>query len=107
MLRLLGDNGKLNDNMLMHLLSPYPQHRSALTDATKLAASGFSARKEIVIFGYEDEGWPLELAVEAFEVLARNAVTLGPRLEAIFGDLIHPVHRSGGVFAWEIHKEFS
>ena len=25
MLRLLGDNGKLNDNMLMHILSPYPQ----------------------------------------------------------------------------------
>jgi hypothetical protein len=32
MLRLLGDNGKLNDNMLMHVLSPYQAHRSALTD---------------------------------------------------------------------------
>ena len=30
LLRLLGDNGKLNDNMLMHVLSPYPAHRSAL-----------------------------------------------------------------------------
>jgi hypothetical protein len=32
MLRFLGDNGKLNDNILMHILSPYPEHRSALTD---------------------------------------------------------------------------
>jgi len=27
----MGDNGKPNDNMLMHILSPYPAHRSALT----------------------------------------------------------------------------
>ncbi len=36
LLRVLGDNGKPNDNMLMHILSPYPQHRSALTDCEKL-----------------------------------------------------------------------
>jgi hypothetical protein len=41
MLRLMGDNGKPNDNMLMHILSPYPSHRSALTDCQKLATSGF------------------------------------------------------------------
>ena len=29
MLRLMGDNGKPNDNMLMHILSPYERHRSA------------------------------------------------------------------------------
>lgn len=33
----LGDNGKPNDNMIMHILSPYPDHRSALTDCSKLA----------------------------------------------------------------------
>ena len=37
MLRLMGDNGKSNDNMLMHILSPYPNDRSALTDCVKLA----------------------------------------------------------------------
>jgi hypothetical protein len=37
LLRLKGDNGKPNDNMLMHILSPYPQHRSALTDCVKLS----------------------------------------------------------------------
>jgi hypothetical protein len=44
MLRLMGDNGKPNDNMLMHILSPYPSHRSALTDCQKLAASVFRNR---------------------------------------------------------------
>jgi hypothetical protein len=40
--RILGDNGKLNDNMLMHILSPYPQHRSAVTDCNKLRAGTIS-----------------------------------------------------------------
>jgi hypothetical protein len=29
MLRMMGDNGKPNDNMLMHILSPYPQQEWA------------------------------------------------------------------------------
>lgn len=40
MLRLMGDNGKPNDNMLMHILSPYAGDRSALTDCVKLLESG-------------------------------------------------------------------
>src|SRR5262245_33017222 len=35
LLRFMGDNGKPNDNMLMHILSPYPAHRSAVTDCKK------------------------------------------------------------------------
>ena len=38
MLRLLGDNGKPNDNILMHILSPYAAHRSALTDCAKFGS---------------------------------------------------------------------
>ena len=41
MMRLFGDNGKPNDNIVMHILSPYPQQRSALTDIDKLRDSGF------------------------------------------------------------------
>jgi hypothetical protein len=48
LLRLMGDNGKPNDNMLMHILSPYSQHRSALTDCSKLAKSQFPGVKLIV-----------------------------------------------------------
>ena len=44
-LRLKGDNGKPNDNMLMHILSPYPQHRSALTTASSSVAPVSAAKR--------------------------------------------------------------
>jgi len=77
LLRLKGDNGKPNDNMLMHILSPYPQHRSALTDCAKLTASGFEGEKAIVIFGYTYPDLPVEPAINAFEKLASGKI--GPR----------------------------
>lgn len=95
LLRLMGDNGRPNDNMLMHILSPYPAHRSALTDCAKLAASGFEARKGIVIYGFEHEDWPLAPAIDAFETLARAKWALGPRCAAPLKGLVHPVHASG------------
>lgn len=102
MLRLMGDNGKPNDNILMHILSPYPSHRSALTDCAKLAESGFEGRKGIVIFGYDYDGWPMDPAVDAFEALARRRVALGTAVSAAFDGLVHPVHQAGRVFGWEI-----
>ena len=105
MLRLMGDNGKPNDNILMHILSPYPEHRSALTDCTKLLRAGFSGRLAIMIYGYEYPGWPMELAIGSFEILASQYVTLGSRIHTEYGGLIHPVHKSGGVFAWELFSK--
>jgi hypothetical protein len=102
LLRLLGDNGNANDNMLMHILSPYPQHRSALTDCDKLASSGFTARKGIVILGYETATFPLRDALSAFEILARHRVSLGDRVEAHFSGLVHPIHTKGSVVGWEV-----
>jgi len=102
MLRILGDNGKANDNIQMHILSPYPAHRSALTDCEKLADSRLGRQKAILIYGYDADVWPLEPAIAAFEILARARVALGERLSAEFGGLIHPVHSSGRVFAWEL-----
>lgn len=61
LLRFLGDNGKVNDNILMHILSPYEAHHSAVTDCVKLATSGFLQRKAIIIIGFEAERWPLVL----------------------------------------------
>jgi hypothetical protein len=104
MVRLLGDNGKLNDNILMHVFSPYPEHRSALTDCDKLLASGLGLRKAILIYGYDSADWPLELAIDAFEQLASHRANLGRRHSAAFRELIHPIHRSGAVFAWEISQ---
>ena len=90
LLRLKGDNGNPNDNMLMHILSPYPQHRSALTDTVKLATSQFLEPKAIVIIAYDYPDLPFEPAIGAFEILAKNAVDLGPRQEAEFKGLCHP-----------------
>jgi hypothetical protein len=102
MMRLLGDNGKPNDNMLMHIISPYPQHRSALTDCAKLTEAGFEGRLGVIIFGYDYPGWPLEPVIEAFETLAATRVHLTRRPAADFDSLVHPVHRRGRVFAWEV-----
>ena len=101
LLRLKGDNGKPNDNMLMHVLSPYPQHRSALTDCVKLSNSGISDGKAVVIIGYTYDDMPLEPAIHAFEILASDKI--GGRAEAAFSGLCHRVHCSGKVIAWPIH----
>jgi hypothetical protein len=102
MLRLMGDNGKPNDNMLMHILSPYPRDRSALTDTAKLVGSGLTARKAIVIYGFDYPGLPMDPAIEAFEALARRWVRLGDRAVSGYADLVHPVHSAGRVFGWEV-----
>jgi hypothetical protein len=102
MLRILGDNGKANDNILMHILSPYPAHRSALTDCEKLVRSSLGQSKAILIYGYDAADWPLEPAIRAFEALASSRVHLGARCVAKFRELIHPVHSSGAVFAWQV-----
>jgi hypothetical protein len=60
MLRVMGDNGKSNDNILMHILSPYPANRSAVTDCEKLLQSGLPGHKAIMIFAYEYRDYPAE-----------------------------------------------
>jgi hypothetical protein len=102
MLRLMGDNGKLNDNMVMHILSPYPAHRSALTDCTKLLASQLGRQRAVLIYGYDYPGWPMDPVIEAFQVLACQEVKLTDPAVASFDGLIHPVHHNGRVFGWQV-----
>jgi hypothetical protein len=103
LLRLLGDNGKLNDNMVMHILSPYPEHRSALTDCGKLLRGDPGGKKGVLIFGYDSDRWPMDPAIEAFEALARTfGFQLSERVTSPFDGLTHPVHQRGRVFAWEV-----
>jgi len=104
LLRMMGDNGKPNANMLMHILSPYPRDRSAYTDCMKLSRSEFSGMKVVLIYGFEFEDYPLGLAIESFELLARSKVALGEKHVADFSQLIHPVHRSGRVYGWEVGR---
>jgi hypothetical protein len=98
----MGDNGKPNDNMLMHILSPYVDHRSALTDCEKLANSRLLGRKAIVIFAYEYARYPAEPVARAFELLSSDRVALHRRASAPFAGLIHPIHQQGCVYAWEV-----
>lgn len=102
MLRIMGDNGKLNDNMLMHILSPYPAHRSALTDCTKLLGSELGIHKAILIYGYDYPDWPMDPAIDAFQALADRRVNLASHAVASFDGLIHPVHQRGRVFGWQV-----
>jgi hypothetical protein len=105
MLRLLGDNEKPNDNMMGQILSPYPGHGSALTDCTKLLASQLGTHKAILIYGFDHPLWPMDPAIEAFEVLASRKVKLASRAVATFDRLIHPVHQRGRVFGWEVQPQ--
>jgi hypothetical protein len=102
MLRLMGDNGHLNDNMVMHILSQHPQHRSALTECTKLVASHLGIHKAIVIYGYDYPSWPMDPTIEAFETLASQRVKIVSKAVASFDGLIHPVHQRGRVFGWQV-----
>jgi hypothetical protein len=119
LLRFLGDNGKPNDNMLTHILSPYSQHKSALNDCVRLANSSFQAKKAILIYGFEHDKWPLEPAIEAFEHLANERLAneylankipveyqLGTRYVSCFTGLIHPIHKQGKVFGWELIQKY-
>jgi hypothetical protein len=102
LLRFLGDNGLPNDNMLTHILSPYPRDCSALTDCTKLVNAALAKRTAVLIFGYEHPGWDLQPAVEAFETLAAKRVRFSERIVERTGTLVHPVHSSATVFGWEV-----
>ena len=99
MMRLFGDNGKTNDNITMHILSPYPQQRSALTDILKLQESGFDGDKAIMIYGYDYDDYPMSLMMESFETLG-NKWLKTPALSNKFSNLIHPVHTRGEVYGW-------
>jgi hypothetical protein len=107
MLRMMGDNGKKNDQMVTKILSPYPQDHSALTDTEKLVNGRLGERKAILIYGfdYPSLGMPMDPVIEAFELLARQRVELGPRRTASYDQLVHPVHSQGRVFAWEIRTK--
>lgn len=100
--RLSGDNGKPDDTAVKDILSPYDVDRSAVWDCTKLATAGFPGRAAVLIYGFEDSRRPLDVIIDAFEVLASTRVRLGPRCVAGAPNLIHPVFRAARVFAWEV-----
>ena len=71
---------------------------------TKLRSSGFVCHLAILIYGFDSEDWPIEPAIQAFETLALVQASLPDRVVVPFDDLVHPVHKSGRVYAWEIRR---
>ena len=102
MARLYGDNGKPDDTAVGQVLSPYASDHSALSDCVKLVEANFTARTAVMIYGFDNEQRPIERLIEAFELLTSASVALGPRHTAAFGPLVHPVHRDGIVWLWEV-----
>lgn len=102
MARFKGNNGKPDDTSLKDLLSPYEADRSALTDCLKLARDPLADRKALIVYGFDYPERPMDPAIEALELLARQQVELGPRETATLGPLVHPVHSLGRVFGWEV-----
>jgi hypothetical protein len=104
MARFVGDNGLPDPGAVKDVLSPYPSDRSAVTDCVKLAESSLDCSKAVLIDGFETTERPLEPAIRAFEMLAGDRVALGRRHEAAFRPLVHPAHRDGRLYGWEVEQ---
>lgn len=104
--RPFGDNGKEAENWSVNLLHPYPGNVSTIGDCYKLTNHAGPERRAIVVIGYEHVPPKIDLnpLVESFEVVAKRVsrFTLSSRIERRNDGLIHPVHQSVRVFAWEL-----
>lgn len=104
--RPFGDNGKEAENWSVNLLHPYTGNVSTIGDCYKLAQLGGLERKAVAVSGYEHSPPKIDLTplVESFEVIARDVarLSLSPRIETRRDGLVHPVHQSVRVFAWEV-----
>jgi hypothetical protein len=106
--RPFGDNGKEAENWSVNLLHPYPGNVSTIGDCLKLIKYTGPERRAVAVIGYEHKPARINLSplIDSFETIARNVVriNLSPRIELSRDGLIHPVHQSLRIFAWEILK---
>jgi hypothetical protein len=79
---------------------------STIGDCYKLAEYQGPERRAAFAIGYEHLRPKIDLTplVESFESIVKHVVrmTLSPRIERRHQELIHPVHQSLRVFAWEL-----
>jgi hypothetical protein len=104
--RPFGDNGREAENWSVNLLHPYPGNVSTIGDCYKLEQLSGPERKAVVVIGYEHLPPQIDLTplVESFETVATRVagIKLSSRVELWRGQLIHPVHQSLRIFAWEV-----
>jgi hypothetical protein len=104
--RPFGDNGLEAENWSVNLLHPYEGNVSTIGDCYKLAKLNCTERKAVVVIGYEHFPANVDLTplIESFEAVAKYVarIELSARVESRRDDLVHPVHQSVRIFAWEI-----
>lgn len=104
--RPFGDNGKEAENWSVNLLHSYRGNVSTIGDCYKLSEFKYIERSAVIVIGYEHCPPKIDLTplIKAFEVLAEQVagITLSKRIEARRDDLVHPVHQSLRIFAWEV-----
>lgn len=108
--RPFGDNGREAENWSVNLLHPYAGNVSTIGDCYKLEKYDGPERRAVIVVGYEHVPPQIDLNVliEAFEAIATRVLkfNLSPRVEARHDGLVHPVHQSVRLFAWELfHRE--
>jgi hypothetical protein len=104
--RPFGDNGKEAENWSVNLLHPYPGNISTIGDCYKLNELKSIERKAVVVIGYEHLPAKINLTplIKSFEAIASDimGIKLSKRIEIRHDGLIHPVHQSVRIFAWEL-----
>lgn len=104
--RPYGDNGKEAENWSVNLLHPYRGNTSSIGDCYKLLGLATPERKAILVIGYEHAPAKIDLAplIKSFETIATSVadITLGPRVEKSCEGLVHPIHQTARLFAWEV-----
>src|SRR5712691_2464910 len=104
--RPFGDNGKEAESWSVNLLHPYSGNVRTIGDCWKLARHRGPERRAVFVIGYEHVPPKIDLTplVQSFEAISKHvlAIKLSPRLETRRVGLIHPVHQSLRVFAWEV-----
>jgi len=104
--RPFGDNGKEAENWSVNLLHPYPGNTSTIGDCQKLLRYSGLERRAVLVIGYEHMPTRIDLTplVDSFEAIAGSVlhIKLSERVESRREGLVHPVHQSLKVFAWEV-----
>jgi len=107
--RPFGDNGREAENWSVNLLHPYAGNVSTIGDCHKLLQYSGPERGAVLVVGYEHMPARIDLTplIRSFQTIATEVlhIRLSERVETRREGLIHPVHQSVDVFAWEVLRQ--
>jgi len=90
----------------VNLLHPYAGNVSSISYCIKLLSFAGSERKAVIVIGYEHSPAIIDLSplIRSFEVITEYVaeIELSNRIEISRVGLIHPIHQSQRIFAWEV-----